>query len=37
MLDFQNAVTKIVDFVLNSFTVNAGTGPASLNDQKNSM
>jgi hypothetical protein len=34
MLDFQNAVTKIVDFVLNFFTVNAGTGPASLNDQK---
>ena len=34
IFDFQNAITKIVDLVLNSFTVNAGTGPVSLNDQK---
>ena len=34
MLDFNNAVTKIVDLVLNTFSVNAGIGPVTLNDQK---
>ena len=34
ILDYNNAVTKIVNLVLNAFSVNAGTGPVSLNDEK---
>jgi len=34
LLDFNNAVTKIVDLILNTFSVNAGTGPVTLNDEK---
>ena len=34
ILDYNNAVTKIVNLVLNAFSINAGTGPVGLNDEK---
>ena len=34
MLDFNNAVTKIIDLILNLFTYNGPDGPAKINDNK---
>lgn len=34
LLDFNNAITKILDLVLNVFSANSNSGPSSLNDNK---
>ena len=37
LLDFNNAVTKILDLVLNMLSVNSDNGPSNLNDNKRFM